>query len=160
MCILEKISKILNSCTKYLCIFLMVILLILMTTEVILRYFFNSSLTWSNDLVMILMAWLTFLGASIAIKEKSHFSIPVLVEKFKEKEFYFNFVVNIISLTFFGLLFIGGCIVTKNSLHQDIISLPGKWYMVYLILPVTSFASIIHLLVDFVGSYRLHKIQN
>lgn len=158
--ILEKTSTVINNCIKYLCIILMVMLLILMTTEVVLRYIFNSSLVWSNDLVMILMAWLTFLGASIAVKEKAHFAIPILADKFKEKEFFFSLVVDLISLTFFGLLFIGGCIITKNSLHQDLMSLPGKWYMVYMIVPITSFASIVHLAVDLVNSLRMRSTQS
>lgn len=44
-------------------------------TEVILRYFFNSPLSWSSELSRFLLIWLTFCGASVATIRGTHLTM-------------------------------------------------------------------------------------
>lgn len=47
--------------------------------SVVFRYVLNSPLAWSEELASMLFAWLTFVGAYVAARSRSHVSIDTLV---------------------------------------------------------------------------------
>ena len=47
--------------------------------QVCARYFFNYSFSWSEELPMILFAWITFLGAGVGVYRNEHMGIDLLV---------------------------------------------------------------------------------
>ena len=48
------------------------------TGQVIWRYVFNNSLSWSEELSRYLFAWLIFVGAAIAVKENTHIRVDII----------------------------------------------------------------------------------
>lgn len=64
-----------NSFEGYFCAFLLVAMTLLMTTEVIGRYVFSHSLSWSEELVRFMFIWFIFISASYAAETKSHIYI-------------------------------------------------------------------------------------
>ena len=53
--------------------------------QVIMRYVFNNSLTWSEELGKFLFVWLSWLGISIGHRRKEHIKITLLVDKLPYK---------------------------------------------------------------------------
>ncbi len=51
--------------------------------NVFFRFILNSSLSWADELAQILLVWLTFIGAALAVKERSHYVLNFLTEKLK-----------------------------------------------------------------------------
>ena len=49
--------------------------------NVVLRYFFNSGLTWAEELSRFLFVWLVFMGAIGALKDNHHLGFTSLVQK-------------------------------------------------------------------------------
>lgn len=49
--------------------------------NVLLRYAFNSGLTWAEELSRFLFVWLVFLGAVGALKDNNHLGFTSLVQK-------------------------------------------------------------------------------
>ena len=47
--------------------------------SVVFRYVLNSPLTWSEELASLLFAWLTFVGAFVGFRTRSHISIDTLM---------------------------------------------------------------------------------
>ncbi len=47
--------------------------------SVVFRYVLNSPLAWSEELASLLFAWLTFIGAYVGIRSRSHIRIDTLV---------------------------------------------------------------------------------
>jgi len=47
--------------------------------SVIFRYLLNSPLTWTEELASLLFAWLTFVGAYVGFRSRTHISIDTLV---------------------------------------------------------------------------------
>ncbi|OGB95982.1 MAG: hypothetical protein A3G35_09130 [candidate division NC10 bacterium RIFCSPLOWO2_12_FULL_66_18] len=47
--------------------------------SVVFRYVLNSPLAWTEELASLLFAWLTFVGAYVGIRSRSHISIDTLV---------------------------------------------------------------------------------
>lgn len=54
-------------------------------SNVILRYFFNSSVTWTEEASRYLFIWLIFLGAVVASRENAHLGVDTLVRKLSVK---------------------------------------------------------------------------
>ncbi|SDJ69228.1 MULTISPECIES: TRAP transporter small permease [Paenibacillus] len=54
---------------------------ILVFGNVVLRYLFNSGITWSEEMARFLFIWLVLLGAVIAFKENSHLGVDMLVKR-------------------------------------------------------------------------------
>ena len=53
--------------------------------QVIMRYVFNNSLTWSEELGKFLFVWLSWLGISIGHRRREHIKITLLVDKLPYK---------------------------------------------------------------------------
>lgn len=47
--------------------------------NVVLRYFFNYALTWSDEVIKYAMLWLVFLGSGVAARQGLHISMEVLL---------------------------------------------------------------------------------
>ncbi len=48
-------------------------------TSVVFRYVLNSPLAWPEELASLLFAWMTFVGAYVGIRTRTHISIDTLV---------------------------------------------------------------------------------
>src|SRR5699024_5031374 len=62
----------------YISIILFVAMTGIMSTGVIFRYVFNSSLSWSEELSRYLFIWFVIISKSYAVKEKAHIRVEAL----------------------------------------------------------------------------------
>ena len=51
-----------------------------MFAQIIWRYLLQSPLVWSEELALLLMVWMTFLGSALMLERKEHVAIDLLVE--------------------------------------------------------------------------------
>ncbi len=103
-----KENRLLNFYNHFEEIFLVTIFAVLVADiflQVIMRYVFNNSLYWSEELGRFLFEWLTWIGISLGAKRGEHIKITMLVDKFSYKKAQ---VINIIS----SIIVIGICAVT------------------------------------------------
>ena len=54
-------------------------MVVLVFTNVVLRYIFNSGIATSEELSRWLLVWLTFLGAIVAMREHAHLGVDSLI---------------------------------------------------------------------------------
>ena len=54
------------------------IILIVMATQIVLRYVFNGSLIWSEEISRYLLIALVFLGTATAVREREHIVIDLI----------------------------------------------------------------------------------
>ena len=81
---------------------LMALIVAIMFAQVLFRYVFNQSLSWSEELAKFLFVWLTFLGAAICIKERLHVGVEFLMERLSDKwKRYLNLFQTVL-ITFFN----------------------------------------------------------
>ena len=84
----EKCVKVIKWLDNYLEEFLLVLLLIgisaVMVIQVICRYVFNYSLSWSDELTRYLLVWSCFLSVSYCVKRRISIKIKQLQEAFPE----------------------------------------------------------------------------
>jgi TRAP-type C4-dicarboxylate transport system permease small subunit len=53
--------------------------------NVILRYFFNSGITWSEELARYLFVWLIFIGAIGAMRDNAHLGVDTGIKRLKPR---------------------------------------------------------------------------
>ncbi len=60
---------------------LLLFMAMLITTQVILRSGFGRPLTWMEEMVTYTLVWLTFIGASIGLKQRRHVTISSFLKQ-------------------------------------------------------------------------------
>ena len=87
---------------------------IIISIAVIGRYIFSYTPTWSEEIARVLMVWMSFLTASMAIKDNSHVRISVFDKFFGARV--------VITDRLHGMVFCAitktPCIVTKSLDHK------------------------------------------
>ena len=66
---------------KVLIALFLAIMVVLVFSNVVLRYAFNSGITVSEEVSRWLFVWLTFLGAIVAMREHGHLGVDSLVKR-------------------------------------------------------------------------------
>jgi len=105
---MEKLLKFLNGILNSITVLVFSIMVILVFLNVVLRYGFDSGLTWSEEIARFGFVWIVFLGAVIALKDKSHLGVDLLTAKlplFVQKILY---VISNLLIIFVLGLFIDG----------------------------------------------------
>jgi TRAP-type C4-dicarboxylate transport system permease small subunit len=67
-------------------------MVVLVFSNVVLRYAFNSGIATSEELSRWLLVWLTFLGAIVALRQHAHLGVDTLVRALPPRGKYLCFV--------------------------------------------------------------------
>ncbi|EAX46931.1 Tripartite ATP-independent periplasmic transporter, DctQ component [Thermosinus carboxydivorans Nor1] len=114
---MESLSKAFNRLLHGLIAACLSLMAVFVFANVILRYFFNSGLTWAEEASRYLFIWLIFLGAIIAYKENAHLGVDTLVQKLSVKGRKVLFVVNNL------LILITMCLVAEGTWKLTLITM-------------------------------------
>lgn len=118
-----KFLKALNDKIElYICIILITLMTSLIFIQVIARYAFGNSLSWSEELARYMFIWLIYLGISYGAKIMKHIKIDAGLKLFPQK---MRPYIQIIGDIFF-LIFSVFIIITSLNLVQKQITLGQK----------------------------------
>lgn len=78
---MRKIIDIYCCIFEFLIALMLALMVILVFGNVVLRYGFNSGIAVSEELSRWLFIWITFLGAVVAMRERAHLGVDMLVSK-------------------------------------------------------------------------------
>jgi TRAP-type C4-dicarboxylate transport system permease small subunit len=96
------------------CSAVLVTMIALVILNVFLRYLFNYSISWSEEVATICFVWLVFVGASATYKHKMDMGIDVLITKTPQRvEQFIRFFVRLILLALNGYIFYMAIVFTK-----------------------------------------------
>lgn len=80
---MKKVLKWLDdNLEKLICVLLMSVSTIVIFVQVIMRYIFHSSLTWSEEFARYCFIWLIFLAGSYGCKKRAHIKIEAALKLF------------------------------------------------------------------------------
>lgn len=74
-----KIARFLNGLLTIIISIFLLSMVALVFLNVVLRYGFDSGITWSEEMARYLFVWIVFLGAIVAYKEKAHLGVDLLI---------------------------------------------------------------------------------
>ena len=82
LCRLEKLNDRLDRGICAFTIFLMAVMTLVVWLQVFQRYVMNASLSWSEELARYMLVWVSFFGASVAMRRGQHLSLDLLRNMF------------------------------------------------------------------------------
>jgi len=135
---ISKIVRGLNHVEEY-ALFLMVLQMgISVFIQVIMRYLFQSAITWLDELVHIEVIFLTFFGASLCIKYAAHISVDVLKSNIKREPYrslmevvnHLVMTVYVSILVYFGMNLVSA--MTTNTNYTPTLRIP-KHYLYFVV---------------------------
>jgi TRAP-type C4-dicarboxylate transport system permease small subunit len=133
--IIDKILTFLEDWTLFLAV---IVALISLFFNVVLRYGFNYSLAWSEELVREVIIYTTFIGCSAAIKNRSMIKIDALVQLFPALKTPFNYISHLATIIFSIMVMYYGwdMAVRQVVTNQKTIILQIPMVYLYAILPL------------------------
>lgn len=129
----------------YLSSFLLVFFSLLCIIQVVMRYVFNESLTWSEELSRYAFVWFVYTSAAYAVKYQRHVKFSFLVNILKKISPIYSHLLKIIALLFWisFLIFLDyySIKLVMNQYHTAQLSPANQipMYLVYLGLPLGAF---------------------
>ena len=70
---------------KYLCVVLMSVMTLIIFIQVVARYVFQNSLSWSEELARYIFIWLVYLGISYGCQMRKHIKIDAALNLFPKE---------------------------------------------------------------------------
>ena len=136
--ILNVLDKILSFFEDWTLFFTVMVALIALFFNVVLRYGFNYTLAWSEELVREVIIYTTFIGLGAAVKNRSMIKIDALVNLVPVLKIPLNYFSNLVTLIFATMMVYYGwkMAALQVATHQKTIILEIPLVYLYAILPV------------------------
>ncbi|WHH57331.1 TRAP transporter small permease [Petroclostridium sp. X23] len=145
--LIKKLSDMTNFIAVKISLVLIIALTILTTMGVVYRYVLQMPLVWLYETSVVIFAWMIFLGASIAFKQREHIKLEFLVSSVPENVArMLKIIIEIITIAFLVFVIKEGFEIVKNTWNQtyNTINLSTAWF--YLSFPVSAVFMVIHLI--------------
>ena len=140
-----NLSDRLNRITEVVCCVILLAMTIVVALQVFCRYLLGASLAWSEEFARYSLVWITFLGASIALKKKAHMGLQALVDALSTKV---QSLVETLTLIGIQVFLIVGTLkglqlaLFNMSQHSPAMGIPIG--IVYMAIPAASVLMLVH----------------
>ena len=138
---------------------LFVIMLVVLVVQILSHQGIGAPLLWSEQLSKLIFIYMGYLGVVSCIKDNSHVSIDVLVNRFSPKwqtaVYVMNQVLILVALLF--VLYISLPILERQT-RFEIVSLNISYYYMYIALPIMTGLMILRLIERTISDLRGKKI--
>jgi TRAP-type C4-dicarboxylate transport system permease small subunit len=78
MHIWDRLDETISRVEAILITILLTVMILMAFSQILLRNFFNTGISWGDSLVRYLVVWVGFIGAAIATREDKHINIDVI----------------------------------------------------------------------------------
>ena len=135
---LRKVDTVVTHIEEWTLFIIVTAALLSLFVNVVLRYGFNYTLAWSEELVRIVIIYSTFVGASVAVKQRAMIRIDAIVQIFPRLKPGLTFVTNLLMLGWAGMMVYYGYKMThlQYLTNQKTIIMQIPLVIIYAIMPV------------------------
>ncbi len=122
--------------------------LIVLFVAVVLRYTISYTIPWSQEIVREVIIYTTFIGCSVAIKNRSMLKIDALIQVVPKLKTICEYIANLGTIIFSLIIIKYGweMVVQQYQTHQYTIILQIPIYLLYLILPIMGILMLVRVL--------------
>lgn len=134
----EKLDSFVTNIEEWSLFVIVTVALVALFVNVVLRYGFNYTLAWSEELVRIVIIYSTFIGASVAVKRRAMIKIDAVVQIFPKLETILTHYSNTLMLIFAGMMFYYGYKMAELQVmtQQKTIIMQIPLVYLYAIMPI------------------------
>ncbi|WP_158738103.1 TRAP transporter small permease [Alteribacillus sp. YIM 98480] len=125
---------------EWVSIIFIVLLTINMIMAVFFRYILSDSIFWADELSLVLFAWLTFLGGSLAVKRSEMAAVTLFLSRLPDRTYrMFSSLIQILIIIFSGVLGYYSYLWISSPSVVNMMSstLPMSMWIIYLIVPIS-----------------------
>ena len=158
---IEQLSKLLARASEVLTITMTCVMLIALFLQVVSRYFFSSTIVWTEELALLMFSWIIFLGGSLGVRNRFHARLTFLLDYGGKRlslllERFTDLLVAIFSV---GLIVSGTdyLIATAGSFSAAV-EYPLEW--LYVVAPVTGGIMLVHALAALFSPIHIEQKNN
>ena len=117
---------------------MLVTICIIVFAGVFFRYFLHIGLGWTEELSRYLQVWMTFFGATIAVKRWSHFQLTIINQWIPASAHAFTRVFSLlVVMTLAGILIKNGIDITRVSWTQTSPIMSWNFGYLYMVVPLS-----------------------
>lgn len=135
---MTKVKKILDKITSYSSVVIFIAMILMVTYQVISRYFFKSPSSVTEILTRYCFVWLIIISATYMFGQREHIYISVVKDKMpKNVKMVVNIIIECVTICFAGFVMVyGGFVITRMNLVQfdTILHIPTG--TIYSIIPI------------------------
>ena len=140
---------------EYLCAGMLVIIVAIVFTNVVGRYFFRAPLRWSDEVAQFLFLWFSYLGALAALMGGRQYSVSNLIDMLPVKlRLAAKTISDLIVLACLSVLVWYGAKLVDLLQHQRSPAIDLPVYYVYAALPFVSFLMAVVVALQIVNRLR------
>jgi TRAP-type C4-dicarboxylate transport system permease small subunit len=136
--LLERLDKILTFFEDWTLFISVIVALVALFVNVVLRYGFNYSLAWSEELVREVIIYTTFIGCSAAVKNRSMIKIDASVQLLPKLKMPLTYFSNFVIMVFAVMMIYYGALMVEmqHRTQQTTIIMEIPYVVLYSILPL------------------------
>lgn len=157
----EKITDTLFWTLDVFCRLVLIFMTAVVFLQVILRSALKINIPWAEEMVLLVMVWMTFAAMAIGLKEEVHIRIEFFMARFPEKVrrmivVFNNLVLLVVSvlMVYYGISLINFTKISKLPVTQ----LPAS--AVFYLIPVSAALSCLALIGKLLGCYETRGTRN
>ncbi len=163
MMLLKKADAVLAKILQVLVITLCVGIALILFVRVLIRFTpLHISLSWTDEVVEWMMAWMIFTGATLIFRTGDHFRVDLLQTKFRGKIFMgvLNVLISLLGILFFSaLLYYSVELVIGADWFSPILKVSTR--LPYLSIPVNCAFILLYLVRDIVAEIiAMHRKES
>jgi len=123
--------------------------------QVIYRYFLMSPLSWAEEFARFCFIWVALLGMAVAVKDRAHFSITMLTQRFPAPvQSALKVMVLLVSSWLFLILIREGWSMVQINQMQESPAIGVSMSFPYLAVPLGGLLALIFLWLDILIRWR------
>jgi TRAP-type C4-dicarboxylate transport system permease small subunit len=147
---LPRAVKVLEKAEDSIVILSVALALTLCCIQVIARYVFNYPLSWPEELGRYLIILIVYVGASIALRKKSHIAVDIIPTFFPSSRKFLDYLSTISGILFSLIIIIYGMKFVRSLMisGQIAITLKIPMFIVYSVLPLGGVLLLLHYILE------------
>ena len=132
-----------------------VIMAVVLTLQIFMRYVVNMPLIWSEELARYLFVWACFIGAGYGVRNKIHISMEVLYVRLPRKlKLTITLATNTLAILVFAYLIPYGIDTVKTQWYIDSSAMEIPMSFVFAAVPIGCFILCLRLIGDIVRAIK------
>jgi TRAP-type C4-dicarboxylate transport system permease small subunit len=142
--IIDTTSRVISRLVANLCVGLIFVMLVLLVTQVLMRYFLGAPPSWTEELAIILFAWLVLLYATVGLREGFHVAVESIPARFERLHGWADRLVAALAILFGWVTLSAGIAYVGRTAGQLTAALQIPIEVLYLCVPVSGALFILH----------------
>jgi TRAP-type C4-dicarboxylate transport system permease small subunit len=115
----KKLANIYDHMEEILLVVCLLIMVVVIFLQVVMRYGFNNSLSWSEELARILFIWASWIGISFGQKKGEHIKITLVIDNLKGKaRMAVLLLADVFTLAILAVLILKGFEITQKIFNM------------------------------------------